>query len=417
LIELAGWYSKFYAGMIQGMGSVLTKLVNFVINNGSGYTVLEHVEAYTVPLPISLDQGSGTAPTTFHTSRSRPSTLSGMDEGCIGGILDSILDTLKREFVIGVGVTSVNAASAEGVQSAATCRKKIMLVGASNLKKVAAHLESQGFEVADLCTPGWSVTPGAVAELVSAIKQIGNSDDCVLVLDLYGNNMYRYKECDGTASKPYKQGGGYHMAGEVVVCEPDICKNLVEMTVPIFECLPGNLKIVIPPMPRYLFDACCQQEGHCTNVGMQSHAGKLLGDVMALRNRIKKILVNKFGHKVWLADTCCSIGDAADMNLPERLSSLREVCAKDGVHFNLNGYRNMAAVVAGLVIDHGKGAVSRPHLKSQNNAAVPISGRGGSFAWHGFVSPCGSSAQLPQQRKSQSRDRYYRQYCPYSKKH
>jgi hypothetical protein len=254
--------------------------------------------------------------------------------------------------------------------------------------------------------------------MVTAINQVKNNEGCVLILDLYGNSVFRYKECDGTASKPYKEGGTYHMAGEVVVCDTEIFKNLVEMSMPILECLPEHTKIVIPPLPRYLFDPCCQQEGHCTNVGMQSHAGKLLGDVMALRNRLKRTMVSKLGSRVWITDSCCPTGEAADMNIPERITALRDVCAKDGVHFTLTGYRNVATVVAGLVIDHGKGAGTRPLLKAQSSAAVVLSGRSGQYMWHGFVSPSGSRTYLSMSaRKSHNdRDRYYRQFCPYTKK-
>jgi len=205
LIELAAWFSKVYTGNIQGMDSSWTLLINKVIMASAGHTTLSHVEVYSLSLPVNLDPGCGTAPTNFMTNSSRPSTLAGMDEGIICELLSSIANVLKEELKISIGVSLGNALRSGGAQENI---ERVVLIGASNLKQVANHLKGLGLEVIDLCVPGWVISPSNVEDLIRKLEVLGVRAGTAVVSDLFGNSVFRFKEFDGTVSKPLKGGGG-----------------------------------------------------------------------------------------------------------------------------------------------------------------------------------------------------------------
>ena len=175
---------------------------------------------------------------------------------------------LSRDLNVSVGGNLVNTDRSNGAESG---MEKIILVGASILKGVAAKLVEAGHEVTDLSVPGWSITPDNVSEVVKKLKELGKDKNCVTVLDLFGNSVYRFLEYDGTVSRPYKMGGSYHLAGEVTICDQDIFRNLMDMISPILDAAPGRLRILIPPSPRHLFSPCCLAPSLCSNIGKANH--------------------------------------------------------------------------------------------------------------------------------------------------
>jgi hypothetical protein len=89
---------------------------------------------------------------------------------------------------------------------------------ADHLDNCADRLRQQGLDDLDLTTPGWIASPDNIALLEEKLSNvlIGKKDS--VILDLYGNRSYRFEQFDGTQSLPYKTGGRYHLAGDVVAC-------------------------------------------------------------------------------------------------------------------------------------------------------------------------------------------------------
>jgi hypothetical protein len=170
LVELAAWYSKVYEGQIQGFGTVWTQLLSVAMRNGEGLTVLENTAAYTITLPISLDANTGFAPTTYYTNCSRPSILNRMDQGNISELLGSIASFLVKNMKIDIGGIPANVCGGDGPNEPIL---GIILVGASNLKRVAFFLEAAGFKVLDLCEPGWVANPENVSAVRARLVELG----------------------------------------------------------------------------------------------------------------------------------------------------------------------------------------------------------------------------------------------------
>jgi hypothetical protein len=99
-----------------------------------------------------------------------------------------------------------------------TGAQKVILLGASNLNSCVERFKKLGYGVVDLTAPGWIASPENISTLTEKLNGITCCSNDKIVLDLYGNLSYRFEQFDGTLSLPYKSGGKYHLAGNVVVC-------------------------------------------------------------------------------------------------------------------------------------------------------------------------------------------------------
>jgi hypothetical protein len=161
------------------------------------------------------------------------------------------------------------------------------------------------------------------------------------VFDIFGNIGLRYEQYDGTTSLPFKSQGKFHLGGKVVVCLADLFKRTIESMAPIFVALNDTLSVIIPPMPRWIFERCFNDPGHCTNFGHENYGHKLLTDFMSLRGVLIRQLVEMGARNFKVMDSCCTTSCAPTANTNARLDGLRVVTEKDGIHFTSDGYKNL----------------------------------------------------------------------------
>ncbi len=200
-------------------------------------------------------------------------------------------------------------------------------------------------------------------------------------MDLYGNMLYRFEQFDGTLSLPYKSGGKYHLAGNVVVCPAATFKKTLENTVCLFLAKKHANIIVVPPLPRYLFAGCCKQTDHCANVTMPGHPNKTLGDAIVLRNCLKKFVSGLGLSNCRVLDTCCVTDCIPTANADTRIEALKAVTVKDGVHFLGPGYN---CTVKHIMLIPSKSPAEQSGSSTTGTAKVHY--------WCGFRSPIGVTA-------------------------
>jgi len=202
-----GWVQRVYGNSFQGLKELWGVVVGKTIERLDGFTQLSVPEYLTIPMPASLDPASPDLPVTFAVNTSRPSTLIGLDQGSVREVLSITSQLLNRDFNIAVS-TRFSPKSALGEGGVKENIKRLVLVGASNLKRVAAMLQDEGYEVIDLCIPGWRITPENISELEGKLKNIGKTNNTAIVMDLFGNSSFRVKLFDGSSTLPMKGGGG-----------------------------------------------------------------------------------------------------------------------------------------------------------------------------------------------------------------
>jgi hypothetical protein len=206
--------------------------------------------------------------------------------------------------------------------------------------------------------------------------------NAAVVIDMLGNSSSRWKQEDGTLATAVKLGSGYHMPGEVTVCNDETFKKLIGIVAPFFSLSAGLSKIVIPPLPRYVFDTCCSQDTHCTNVRGEKHASEILNKADHLRNVMKGEL-NRLGVPNFrVTEGWTSIQGVKYPSREENVSALRHLTTADGVHFTRDGYENLANAIRNTVTSKDK--IAAVDSRAGN-------GRRGTFFWRRFISPNGST--------------------------
>jgi hypothetical protein len=273
--------------------------------------------------------------------------------------------------------------------------KNLVCVGSSILKQLIPHFQAAGYVVTDLTQPGWIVSDKNISILIKKLSELRLEPGFSVIFDLVGNCTYRYQQFDGTQSLPFKEGGRYHFAGPVSVCNDDTFRRIIKMLGPVLLSAQDAIKIVIPPLPRYLFGTCCASSSHCTNFNNENYAESNLNRVTKLRGILKKDCARLGMARQWVLD-----GVGALMGVPvgesygtnrEIISELKPVMAKDGVHFDAMGCKNLAAAVTSAIEKMQIGSISDP-----NTGVSGPSQTGGrtekTYFWRGFTSPVGDAA-------------------------
>jgi hypothetical protein len=255
--------------------------------------------------------------------------------------------------------------------------QRVVVAGASNLKYSVAYFSDPDLEFIDLSSPGWVPTPRNVTILKESVLKQKSQNVTAFVFDLFGNTSVRFEQFDGSTALPFKSHGKYHLGGDVVVSPQDVFKKTVEAILPILLAKGDTPCVLIPPIPRYLLSRCCDDIGHCTDAKKDTYQENLLTGFLQLRNSLIKTLVSAGVKNFKVLDTCCTTNCATTANTKTRLSELKLVTAKDGVHYIAAGYRNLATR-------------SITCLKTML-VSPPRDERPRSFFWRGFKSPRGSS--------------------------
>jgi hypothetical protein len=119
-------------------------------------------------------------------------------------------------------------------------------------------------------------------------------------------------------------------------------KKVIEHVLPILKAKGNKPCIIVPPLPRYLFLRCCNDKGHCTNANENDFPEKLLSGFIQQRNELTRSLVQTGLTNFKVLDACCVTNCTTTASIPDMLKELRKVASEDGVHFNGQGYMNLA---------------------------------------------------------------------------
>ena len=86
----------------------------------------------------------------------------------------------------------------------------------------------------------------------------------------------------------------------------------------------SGLKIILPPLPRFVSGGCCGKLSHACNVGSEGHGDDFLKKIVHLRKVVKTELIGSSLTGYWVADPVVYL---LDSNL------LRPATAADLTHF------------------------------------------------------------------------------------
>ena len=379
LLELKHWYSEVYGNNICFFADTWKVLENVLVEGARGGRVVDPPEVYTIPLPQGITDQK-LIPYSFRISSTHTITER-FGEGT-GELIRALFVPLITQFGCTANPDEVLVVrelnEQEGPTNIGDRKKTVIVIGGSHMRRTVCELRYRGFEVVDLSVPGWVPSECNIEKLVADVKNAKPTADMVAICDFVSNVAYRCTTL-GVEGMACKIAGKYHMPGKVTICSKESLKTFMQSVKVVMEILPG-LKVCVPPLPRYLFKACCNEQGHCEGVGTVQYPGTLLEKTLTCRRVMKDFLTGQFSDTVVVPDLVQKMFPGAK-STTELLSEIRKFSAADGVHLLADGYGLVADVLKDVITEHFA-------------AVVPVSGGKGCgrpVFWKGFLSPTGSS--------------------------
>jgi hypothetical protein len=322
-----------------------------------------------------------------------------------------LITTLNRDFLADIIPCSAPRAPDQGQHHKETA-ETLVCIGSSNLQRAIPYFTNLGYTVIDMTQKGWIISQNNVGTLLDRLRAADLPSGLTVVFELFGNSTYRWVQEDGTLALPLKTGSGYHLPGRITVCDDKVFKGLVESVLPLFHFFKESGKVVVPPLPRYVFRGCCPEFAHAPNVAEQEHASEILSKGTHLRGILKKQLLGSGLQKFWVCEAGKVLMPTSCANASDFLLYLQEISQKDGVHFTSEGYHNFAKNVREIILTKLERVLS-----GQSSAASVLSGSTRRrWYWRGFQSPVGAAGPANSagsyKRMKQLRTHPYRPHMP-----
>jgi hypothetical protein len=160
---------------------------------------------------------------------------------------------------------------------------------------------------------------------------------------------------------------------------------------PVFCAVKDLLCLIMPPNPRYVYNGCCTDRSHSTNLGSEGYSAQILESALHFRKILKTALVGseELGH-FWVTDTLACLG-SIPASMPEKLEAIQLAIGQDGVHFTefrrFHVFNSLAKTIIGLQ----EGTAGKQPKPAEAAASISVTGR--RFFWRGFSSDRGSTCR------------------------
>ena len=297
-VALTYWYRKMYENKILGLHDVWARFAGYVTQITNGSTT--SCTYCTIALPESLSTTANLVPTRFMSSNSRLIETSGFDLKTTKELVRMLLMVLSRDF--GIRCSPENSLLREPEAPGHTKEgiNSLMLVGASNMRRLATHLSGNGFKTENISMEGGFPTETAVKKLHEDLA--GVTEGTVIVYDLLGNFTYRFVQADGSLALPVVLGGKYHLLGDLDLVGEGTFKGMVNKLLELFASKKDTIQIVLPPIPRYFSGPCCEDISHANNCRDPKVVQSLCAKLGSLRKLLKEAVVKSQIGNIWIPD-------------------------------------------------------------------------------------------------------------------
>jgi hypothetical protein len=246
----------------------------------------------------------------------------------IVGILNNLMNDLSRA----LGLPCIEVAGLCGATESEPIGRKFVLVGASHVKRLKEVLNDRGEEAVIVEAPHFRLMKTDVANLITSIKEaIGdNHEEKVLVLNVLDSTFFVAMSEDGHTCPIQKDiTGKYHVDGDVVCAPTEMSKRLFTNLFPLLQEFKDIPKLVLTPLPRYLYSSYCDDLDHVPSLLLPGHIEGLLDNL----DSTKKLWPGMAFREKLQNTKICNVG---------RLLSERTHWGTDPVHPLPDGYHKVA---------------------------------------------------------------------------
>jgi len=232
-----------------------------------------------------------------------------------------------------------------------------LLVGGSHTKREGDQLAERGFNVVTCSRSGWRPVKGLIADMAAKLENAlkMTSGNTVIVCHMFDNVTYMCRTEDG-GDLPIWQypNGEFHVQGDLVLASKERLNMFFRNSLPILKQLEGKKVIFITPLPRYLYNSCCNNEDHApnrTDIGFEDDMKRGLAEV---RGYFKDFLFSSGlrGFKIINPGIC----------IPELDEEGENLWGEDPVHPLYAGYEKLVDTIVeeAATLRLGKNARKRP---------------------------------------------------------
>ena len=166
--------------------------------------------------------------------------------------------------------------------------------------------------------------------------------------------------------------------GDVVASPDEALVGQVLGLRQVLDFLKDTKKVLIPPIPRFVFGGCCASKHHAPNTTAPDHPVKMLTEHIRQRRTITKALVNSKASHFRVTDVL-GIFAATHDSLTEKARKIRTFMHKDNVHLTPAGYRLLAEEI---VLDCD--IISSKQQSTAKQLRTPTASPSEEKMWRGF---------------------------------
>jgi hypothetical protein len=252
-----------------------------------------------------------------------------------------VINMATSELAVGLGLNYVKVANLNGGPSMSLdIDRDVVVIGASHAKRLHEYLKSTGVKSRWLETRNWRPKTAAVdllmAEMEKGVEGLNNPAIIFMLLD---NGYFQTASEDGSIIPHSRDSlGHYHVDGDLVCGPAECAKKLFQQVIPAFKKFSSLDKILMTPIPRYLWDSCCGDKDHAPNIRSADYPEDQLKCLDAC-------------HRLWRTMAHReSIPNFKVCNAGRQLAD-RIVWATDPVHPTADGYERIARYISQGLVD------------------------------------------------------------------
>jgi hypothetical protein len=345
LFDVLTW-SKKVAKIVKGgqtvMDSCFGELVGLLTGAGVGGGQVAYGGRHRLPAEL------GSSTTVKWDTRGQTGLPFGVGPLATSAIVD-VLNKMSQDLYRALGTRQLHVAGLFGATKQIRLGKNIVVIGASHAKRLHAVFKEDGEMTTFIEAPSFRLLQKDVAALTDTIQEeVGDElSDKVLVINAFDNSYFVAKTEDGHFIPPRKDSSGrYHVDGEIACAPQETAKQMLINSFPLLRKFAAIPKIVLVPVPRYLYAPCCTDIEHVPNLENEDHVEKMLEGLdathrlwrgMLFRERIPNVKVCNVGKLIsekllWGSDPVHPVPEgynAMGKFILKGLSSMLEATATD----------------------------------------------------------------------------------------
>jgi hypothetical protein len=210
-------------------------------------------------------------------------------------VVIEIVNVMLAELKVALGIPKIVVARLYGANPEPKFKKKIILVGASHMRRLQEKLTGSGIEssLVEAQPIHWRATTQLVNDLTANIKMavgMQSGDEVAIVIGALDNSYFQTRYEDGEAT-PIRRSveGIYHVDGDIVCSPLDSAKKAFNQMVPLLKSFQEYDKMFLAPIPRYLWRACCDNPAHAPNIKEDGHVEHMMAELDAVNKAWKTI--------------------------------------------------------------------------------------------------------------------------------